>query len=152
MSCFHQDVTGEPVQVAVVADNAELLPIVPYIARDSAGNPAIVGKQCGACGEVFLGFPFICARCGTRIASSTIALSKTGRLYVWTTVHRSLPGVATPFVSAIVDLDGGGAVRGTLIAPESDIQFDMQVRLVFERASKTDAKGRSYLTYHFVKA
>jgi hypothetical protein len=32
-------------------------------------------------------------------------LANTGRLYNYTIVHRSFPGVETPFISAIVDLE-----------------------------------------------
>ena len=139
-------------QSATVAEDDELLPIVPYIARDALGEPGLFGRKCSACGEISLGSPTICACCGARDALTPVALANTGKLYVWTTVHRSLPGVATPFVFAIVDLDGGGAVKGTLVAPERDIRFDMPVKVVFEKADRIDAKGRSYLTYHFVKA
>ena len=43
-------------------------------------------------------------------------------------------------------------VKGNLVAPEDEIRFDMPVRLVFGQADNVDAKGRFYLTYHFVKA
>ncbi len=139
-------------QAAEVAVDEDLLPIVPYIARDALGEPELFGRKCGACGEIAPGAATICARCGARDAAIPVALANTGKVYVWTTVHRSLPGVATPFIFAIVDLDGGGVVKGTLIAPECDIRFDMPVKVVFEKADNVDSKGRAYLTYHFVKA
>ena len=60
-----------------------------------------------------------------------------------------------PFISAIVDLDGGGVVKGNLIdfppSPEA-IKFDMPVRLVFKDAGRKDKDGASYLSYFFVPA
>jgi uncharacterized protein len=143
---------GDRLQADEVVDDADLLPIVPYIARDVKGEPGLFGRKCSACGEIALGSPTVCARCGTRDDAIPVTLANTGKLYVWTTVHRSLPGIATPFVFAIVDLDGGGVVKGNLIAPECDIRFDMPVKVVFGKAGQVDARGRSYLTYHFAKA
>jgi uncharacterized OB-fold protein len=137
-------------QLANVLDNKDLLPIVPYIGVNSRGEPELLGQRCTACGEIFLGRPKVCARCGARDAMKITQLANTGKLYVWTTVSRSLPGVPTPFVFAIVDLDGGGVVKGTLIAPELELRYDLPVTIVFEKADASDAKGRSYLTYHFV--
>jgi uncharacterized OB-fold protein len=139
-------------QAADAVENEDLLPIVPYITVDRRGNPALSGRRCSACGEVFVGAPKVCARCGSRDALTTAALATTGKLYVWTKVHRSLPGVATPFIFAIVDLDGGGVVKGNLIAPERDIRHNLPVKIVFEKADGVDARGRSYLTYHFATA
>jgi uncharacterized protein len=139
-------------QAPEVAANEDLLPIVPYITRDARGESGLFGRKCHACGEIFLGSPKVCARCGARDSMSAVTLAQTGKVYVWTVVHRSLPGVVTPFVFAIVDLDGGGVVKGNLVVPECDIRFDLPVKVVFERADQVDAKGRSYLTYHFVKA
>jgi uncharacterized OB-fold protein len=130
----------------------ELLPIVPYLGRDAEGEPKLQGSKCGACGEVFLGVLKVCARCGARQAMTSLALGQTGKLYNYTVVHRSLPGVATPFISAIVDLDGGGVVKGNLDASPGQIRFDMPVQVVFERAGKLDDDGRAYLTYHFAPA
>src|SRR6202051_4580199 len=139
-------------QAPEVADNEDLLPIVPYITGDARGEPGLFGRKCHACGEIFLGSPKVCARCGARDSMSAVTLAQTGKVYVWTVVHRSLPGVATPFVFAIVDLDGGGVVKGNLMAPERDIQYDLPVKIVFEKADGLDAQGRSYLTYHFAMA
>jgi len=129
-----------------------LRPIVPYLVNDENGEPALQGSKCGACGEVFLGVCKVCARCCARGTMAPIWLAKSGSLYNYTTVYRSNPDVSTPFVSAIVDLDGGGTIMGNLVAPQNDIKFDMRVKLVFNKADAVDAKGRSYLTYHFVKA
>lgn len=130
----------------------ELLPIVPYLGVGEDGAPALTGSRCAACDELLLGAPKVCPRCGSRESMTRVVLGTTGRLYNYTTVHRCLPGVAVPFVFGIVDLDGGGTVKGNVIAAEAELAFDMPVRLVFGTAEQTDAQGRSYLTYHFIKA
>lgn len=130
----------------------ELLPAVPYLLRDSDGRPYLVGTKCGLCGEILLGTPTVCSCCGGREVMERIVLSETGRLYNFTTVHRSMPGVDVPFVFAVVDLDGGGVINGNLEIDNGQIAFDMPVRMKFRKASKADALGRSYLSYYFVKA
>ncbi len=134
------------------AAHADLKPLVPYIGLDETGSPILKGTRCELCSAVLLGEPAICPSCGARSGLQRLSLSTTGRLYIYTTVHRSLPGIPTPFIFAIVDLDGGGTVKGNLSAPLEDLRFDMPVRVVFEMTERTDQKGHAYLSYHFVKA
>ena len=51
---------------------------------------------------------------------SAIKLEETGVLHSFSVVYRSFPGIDVPYVSAIVDLDGGGTVKGNLINIEPD--------------------------------
>ena len=50
-------------------------------------------------------------------------LGSTGKVRSFTIVHRAVPGVPTPYVSAIVDLDGGGVVKTNLlnVAPDPEV-------------------------------
>src|SRR5476649_2325134 len=60
------------------------------------------------------------------------ALGSTGKVRSFTIVHRAVPGVPTPYVSAIVDLDGGGAVKGNLqnVPPDPEhVKLGMPVRM-----------------------
>ena len=61
-----------------------------------------------------------------------------------------------PYISAIVDLEGGGTVKGNLINidPEPEnIQFDMPVDVVFKDAlGRKDRDGNSYISYFFQPA
>jgi len=80
-------------------------------------------------------------------------LSNRGSLYVFSIVHRSFPGVEVPYVSAIVDLEGGGTVKGNLInvepSPEK-IKLGMPVEVVFKDAlGRKDREGNSYVSYFF---
>ena len=45
-----------------------------------------------------------------RDALAAQKLSKKGKLYAYSIVHRSFPGVEVPYISAIVDLEGGGTI------------------------------------------
>ena len=58
-----------------------------------------------------------------------------------------------PYISAIVDLDGGGTIKGNLINVEPDpknISFDMRVKVVFKDAlGRKDQDGNSYISYFF---
>ena len=77
-------------------------------------------------------------------------LSNEGTLYVYSIVHRSFPGIEVPYVSAIVDLDGGGTVKGNLIGVEPDpekIKIGMPVEVVYKDAlGRKDREGNSYLS------
>lgn len=93
-----------------------------------------------------------CRACASRVPPQAYHSPETGTLYSWSVVHRSYPGVAVPFVSAIVDLDGGLSLKGTLKGVELEsLKSGMPVRLVIDDAGGTlDADGNSYVGFHFV--
>ncbi|HUO89997.1 MAG TPA: OB-fold domain-containing protein, partial [Rhizomicrobium sp.] len=81
-----------------------------------------------------------------------IKLGTTGKLYNFTIVHRNFPGVPVPFISAIVDIDGGGTLKGNLLGVEPKpeaIKFDMPVNIVIRPVPQKDKEGNSYLSYFF---
>ena len=84
---------------------------------------------------------------------STVKLPNEGKLYSYSIVHRSFPGIEVPYVSAIVDLDDGTAIKGNLINVEPDldkIEFDMPVEVIFADAlGRKDGDGNSYLSCFF---
>jgi uncharacterized OB-fold protein len=132
-----------------------MVPSVPYLKINDGGEPYIAGSRCGKCGQIFFGERSICARCAARGAMETMRLGGTGKLYAYTIIHRSFPGVKTPFVAATVDLDGGGTLKGTLLDVDPDpakLRFDMPVRTVFRDSGQKDKDGRPYLNYYFVPA
>lgn len=128
-------------------------PATSYLSFRSDGRPMLQGRKCRACGAIFLDARENCAKCAARGALDTIELGTTGRLYNYTIVYRSLPGVTVPFVSAIVDLDGGGTVKGNLIdvepTPEA-IKFGMPVKVVFRGAEIATAAGDGFISHFFV--
>ena len=134
---------------------AKPLPVVPYLKIPEQGEPYLEGYKCGNCGEVFLGQRMVCAACGTRGQMKPVKLSNKGKLYNFTIVHRNFPGVPVPFISAIVDLEGGGCLKGNLVdmVPSAEsIKFDMPVDVVFRDAGRKDKEGNAYLSYFFTPA
>ena len=132
------------------------LPAVRYLKIPDEGPPYLEGCRCAECGAVFLGERENCARCGARGAMHTVKLADTGELYSYCIVHRSFPGIEVPYVSAIVDLDGGGTVKGNLVKVAPDparIAFGMPVRVVYGDAlGRKDRDGNAYLAYFFEPA
>lgn len=132
------------------------LSAVSYLKVPEEGEPYLQGSRCGACGAVFLGERHICSKCGARDRMRTVKLAERGELYSYCIVHRSFPGIDVPYVSAIVDLDGGGTVKGNLInvAPDpAEIPFGMPVEVVYGDAlGRKDADGNAYLAYFFQPA
>lgn len=129
------------------------LPAVDYLKIPEDADPYLEGYKCSSCGAVFLGARSSCSKCGAREGLKPIALSNTGSLYSYSIVHRSYPGIDVPYISAIVDLDGGGTVKGNLINIDPDpdkIDFGMPIEVVYDDAlGRKDRDGNSYLSYFF---
>jgi uncharacterized OB-fold protein len=129
------------------------LPVVDYLKLPDGGDPYLEGHKCGACGAVFLGARSVCSKCGARDQLTATKLSNRGKLYAFSIVHRSFPGIEVPYVSAIVDLDGGGTVKGNLIGVDPDpekIDFDMPVDVVYKDAlGRKDRDGNAYISFFF---
>ena len=132
------------------------LPAVSYLKLPEEGDPYIEGYKCSSCGAIFLGERAHCSRCGARDAMVATRLSNRGKLYAYSIVYRSYPGIEVPYVSAVVDLDGGGTIKGNLINVEPDpekITFDMPVEVVYKDAlGRKDRDGNSYISYFFQPA
>ncbi len=132
----------------------EAPPIVPFLKIEN-GKPYLSGSRCDACGQVFVGTREVCSNCTARGQMKPVHIAETGKLYAFTVVHRSFPGVVTPFVDAVVDLDDGAHLNGTLLEVEPDpdrLPFDMPVKIVYREAVPINTKGKPYLTYYFVPA
>ncbi len=132
------------------------LPAVPYLKLPKGGDPYIEGHKCKACSAVFIGERSICSKCATRDQMEAVKLSNKGKLYVYSIVHRSFPGIEVPYISAIVDLEGGGTVKGNLIGVAPDpakIPFDLPVDVVYKDAlGRKDKDGNSYISFFFQPA
>lgn len=130
------------------------LPAVRYVKNPEGGQAYLEGLKCQNCSAVFVDQPrTVCAKCGTRDELVEIKLSNTGKVYSYSIVHRTFPGVETPFISAIVDLDGGGTVKGNLIGVEpkpENVDFDMPVEVVFKDGlGRKDKEGNDYICFFF---
>ena len=129
------------------------LPVVDYLKLPENGEPFLEGHKCSKCNAMFLGERKVCSSCFSRDSLEAVKLNNTGKLYSYSIVCRSFPGIDVPFISAIVDLDGGGSIKGNLINVEPDpekIKFDMPVEIIFDDAlGRKDADGNSYISYFF---
>jgi uncharacterized OB-fold protein len=128
------------------------LPIVPYLKIPDSGKPHLEAQRCRSCGALFLGERRACSKCGTVGQLEATRLSDKGELYVFSIIHRSFPGIEVPYVSAVVDLDGGGTVKGNLINVKPDpehVKLGMPVEVIYQIAPRKDAEGNEYLTYYF---
>ncbi len=138
--------------MAVEAAAAGPLPVVPFLKIPDDGDPYLEGQKCGSCGAIFLGERTTCSSCGKSEQFAATKLANQGELYVYSIVHRSFPGIEVPYVSAIVDLDGGGTVKGNLINVDPDpeqLRMGMPVEVVYQIAPRKDADGNEYLAYFF---
>jgi uncharacterized protein len=130
----------------------KILPATEYIREDN-GEFYLSGLQCKNCKSIFIGKRSTCGKCFSSNSLMEIKLGNTGKLYSYSIVHRSFPGVDVPYISAIVDLDGGGTIKGNLIgidANPDNIKFDMQLKLIFKDAlGRTDKDGNAYVSYFF---
>ncbi|MGH9305732.1 MAG: Zn-ribbon domain-containing OB-fold protein [Acidimicrobiales bacterium] len=128
---------------------SQTIPIVDYLRID--GDRAwLVANQCQNCSALYFDRRNACARCG-QVEFAQAELSTQGRLRTYTIVTRGAPGVPTPFVSAVVDLEGGGVVKSTLVGVNPDpeaIQIGMSVALTTFVAG-TDGAGNEAVTFGF---
>jgi len=131
------------------------LPVVSFLKIPDQGQPYLEGLRCKSCKAVFLGARDVCASCGTRNQLEPMRLADKGELYVYSITYRSFPGVETPYISAVVDLAGGGTVKGNLIGIDPDpkkIKMGMPVDVVYKIAPRKDREGNEYMTYYFQPA
>lgn len=119
---------------------------------DANGSAWVEAFRCADCGAVMAEETPACRRCGGRGTLRAFRPGHSGALYSWTVIHRSYPGIKVPFVSAIVDIDGGLTLKGTLqIDDPAALRAGMPVNLVMDDAGgATDTDGRPYVGFHFV--
>jgi uncharacterized OB-fold protein len=131
---------------------AAQIPMVDYLVLDG-GPPHLVARACTGCGALFFDRRNACARCSGRAFESR-PLGTAGRVRTFTIVHRAAPGVPTPYVSAVVDLDGGGTVKANIVGVEphpDKVAPGMAVRLVTFVAGADD-EGTEAVAFGFEPA
>lgn len=129
-------------------------PIVEFLRLPEDGGAAyLAGLRCLKCGACYLdgGKRIACSKCAATGALESIRLSDRGKLWVYSIVHQSVPGVKTPYIAAIVDLPEGVSVRCNLIDLEPDpekIQFDLPVEMTTSVVGK-DREGNEVVAFFF---
>lgn len=127
---------------------AQQMPYVGYLAL--GGDPHLVAQECQSCGALFLDRRNACARCGGREFGPR-RLANEGVLRAFTIVHRATPDVKVPYVSAIVDLDGGGVVKANMVGVDpvpEQVALGMKVALTTFVVG-ADAEGTEAVSFGY---
>ena len=108
-------------------------------------------NECTECGALFFDRRNACAHCGKTARSARRRLGTTGVVRSFAIVHQAAPGVPVPYVSSVVDLDGGGDVKANVvnIEPEPEhVSLGMKVQLTTFVAG-TDDEGTEAVVFGF---
>ena len=127
------------------------IPMVEYLTLD--GEPHLVAQECKECGALFFDRRNACANCGKRSFGNR-DLAPTGVVRSFSIIHQAAPGVPVPYVSSVVDLDGGGAVKANVINVDPDpekVKLGMKVRMTTFVAG-TDDDGTEAVAFAFEPA
>ena len=123
------------------------VPIVDYLSLE--GEPHLVAHECVSCGARYFDRRNGCAGCfGTEFRD--VSIDREGEVRTFTIVAFAAPGIAVPFVSAVVDC-GGTSVRGNVINVEPDpehVRSGMKVRLA-TYSMDTDSEGTEAIGFGF---
>ncbi len=127
------------------------LPLVDYLVLDP--EPHLRATVCADCGAKYFDRRNACASCGGR-SFGHADLATTGRLRSFSIIKRAAPGVPAPFVSAVVDLDGGAQVKANVVGidPEPEnIVLGMPLKLTTFVVG-TDDRGTEAVGFGFTPA
>ncbi|MCP3993361.1 MAG: hypothetical protein GY724_30130 [Actinomycetia bacterium] len=133
---------------------AEQIPMVDYLVLGD--SPHLVANACDGCGAIYFDRRNGCAHCFGRSFSKK-DLAATGTVRSFSIVHRAAKGVPAPFASAVVDLDGGGQVKGNVLQADGsdptpeNTTLGMKVQLTTWVAG-VDDRGTEALAFAFEPA
>ena len=128
------------------------IPLVDYLVLDD-GDPYLVASASTASGALYFDRRNADAKSG-QPGFEPRRLASTGTVRTFTIVHRAAPGVPTPYVSVVVDLDGGGVVKANLVNVDPDpgrVRVGMPVRLTTYVAG-TDEEGTEAVAFAYEPA
>jgi len=110
------------------------------------------GVKCGACGAKFLGARIACGKCGVQDKFEEVRYGDTGEIYVFAVVYQSIPGLESPYIAAIIDLDDGVSVRANVygLDPEKPDPkwFGKKVKM-FTEVTGQDREGNDVLAVKY---
>ena len=125
------------------------IPIVDYLVLDD-GDPYLVANESVNSGALYFDRRNADAKSGGT-GFKRRKLERTGTLRSFSIIHRAAKGVPVPYVSAIVDLDGGGTVKANVVNTEPDpdhVTLGMRVRLT-TYPTGTDDDGTECIAFGF---
>lgn len=122
------------------------IPVVDYLVLD--GEPHLAARRCCGCGALYFDRRNACAKCFTA-AFVPHRLASTGCVQAFTFVHR----VKRPFVSAIVNLDGGGVIKANLLGFDAPEDITPYVRVALTTFTVgTDDEGTDAIAFGYKRA
>lgn len=130
---------------------ANQISMVEYLVLD--GEPHLVANVCKECGATYWDRRNACARCG-KTNFDRRDMASEGEVISFSIVHRAAPNVPTPYVSAVIHLDGGGAVKANIIDTPPDpenVKLGMRVKLKTYVAG-TDDDGTEAVAFGYAPA
>lgn len=131
---------------------ANQIPVVDYFSLD--GTPHLEAQECENCGALYFGRRNACAKCFKAGPFKVRRLADTGTIRGFSVIQRAAPGLTAPYVSALIDLDGGGSVKGNILNTEAspeNIKLGMPVRLTTYSLG-TDDDGTEAVAFGFQPA
>jgi uncharacterized OB-fold protein len=115
------------------------IPMVDYLVLDD-DDAHLESHECATCDALYFDRRNACANCGGTDFRPR-RLSNNGVVRTYSIVHRAAKGVPAPYVSAVVDLDGGGRVKSNVVncepTPEA-VTLGMRVRMTTYPAASDD--------------
>jgi uncharacterized OB-fold protein len=132
-----------------VTITAKQIPIVNYLDL-SAGRPALIATVCEQCDASYFGQRIACSRCGGRKFRPQ-RVADAGYVRSFTIIHRGAATIPTPYVSAVIVLDDGVAVKANVLGcpPDPDhVRLGMRVRLTTYVAG-TDDSGTEAVAFGY---
>jgi uncharacterized OB-fold protein len=131
---------------------AKTIPIVDYLVLDD-GPPHLVAQESVESGALYFDRRNADAKSG-KAGFKARRVADTGTVRTFTIVHRAAPGVPTPYVSIVVDLDGGGVVKANLLnvdpTPEA-VTVGMKVKMTTYVVG-TDDEGTEAIAFAYEPA
>ena len=128
------------------------VPIVDYLVLDD-GPAHLVANESEESGALYFDRRNADAKTGVP-GFRRRTLANEGTVRTFTIVHRAAPGVPTPYVSVVVDLDGGGVVKANLLNVEPDpanVATGMRVRMTTYPVG-TDDDGTEAIAFAYEPA
>jgi uncharacterized OB-fold protein len=122
---------------------AKQIPMVDYLVLGA--QPHLVSQACARCGALYFDRRNACARCsGTSFV--TRELANQGALRAFTFVSRA----KRPYVSAVVDLDGGGVVKANLLGVDDPAQVTARMPVILDTyVAGTDDEGTEAVAFGY---
>ena len=124
--------------------------LVDYLVLGDA--PRLVAQECVSCGARYFDRRNACAGCfGTEFRS--VSVGTEGTLRSFTIVAHAAPGIPTPFVAGVIDVDGTSVKSNIInISPDPEhVRLGMKVRLTTHVVG-TDDEGTDAIGFGFEPA